>query len=85
MTSASHTAGEVTLGTRGRLVLPAAIRAELELEAGERLIISVGPEGVTLRPLRSIAEHARGLLAGRLSPGAVDQLVAERRAEAEAE
>ena len=76
----------VVVGDRGRLVLPAAIRAELGLVAGSRLLLSTDPDGsIRLRPYRAVADAGRGLLADLGSGSMVDQLVDERRTAAEAE
>jgi len=77
---------QIVVGDRGRVVLPAAVRVELGLIAGSRLLLSIEPDGsLRLRPLRSVADAGRGLLAS-LGPGSmVDELVDERRATAAAE
>jgi AbrB family looped-hinge helix DNA binding protein len=81
----SHSMGyPVTLGDRGRLVLPAAIREQLRLTSGDRFLLRVEEDGsIRLESFRAIAERNRGLFAG-LAPGRslVDELIAERRAEA---
>jgi AbrB family looped-hinge helix DNA binding protein len=77
----------VALGERGRLVLPAQLRRRLDLHPGDRLILTVEPEGgfrvVTVR------EQARRLLGlyRDLAPGRslADELIAERREEARRE
>jgi len=76
----------VVVGDRGRLVLPAAIRADLGLVTGSRLLLSTDPDGsLRLRPYRAVADAGRGLLADLGSGSMVDELVAERRAAAAAE
>jgi AbrB family looped-hinge helix DNA binding protein len=76
----------VVVGDRGRLVLPAAVRAELGLREGSRLLLSTEPDGsLRLRPYRAVADGGRGLLAGLGSGSLVDELIAERRAAASAE
>jgi AbrB family looped-hinge helix DNA binding protein len=77
---------QVIVGDRGRLVLPAAIRSELGLTAGSRLLVSAESDGsLRLRPYRAVANAGRGLLAG-LGPGSmVDELLEERRDAAAAE
>lgn len=76
----------VVIGDRGRLVLPAAIRAELGLDAGSRLLLSTDPDGsLRLRPYRAVADAGRGLLADLGSGSMVDELLEERRIAAEAE
>lgn len=75
----------VRVGDRGRLVLPAWLRAELKLEAGDRLLADVQRGGsLRLRPFSAIARGVVGLWRGDAPPGVsmVDQLIAERRAEA---
>jgi AbrB family looped-hinge helix DNA binding protein len=77
---------QVVVGDRGRIVLPAALRAELGLHAGSRLLLSTEPDGsVRLRPFRSIADANRGLLSGIGGGSMVDELIAERRAASAAE
>lgn len=84
----SHKRGpveHVTIGDRGRLVLPARVREELRLHAGTRVALSVEADGsLRLRPYRAIAQQGRGLWAD-LAPGTTslsEELIADRRAEA---
>lgn len=78
------------LGHRGRLVLPAAVRRRLDLNEGDRLILTVEADGVLrLVSAREAARHGRGLLrellpdlAGRCLS---EELIAERREEADRE
>ena len=75
------------LGARGRLVLPAGVRRQLELSTGSQLVLTVEPDGsLRLTSARATAERLRGLLAG-VSPERrlTEELIAERRAEARAE
>jgi AbrB family looped-hinge helix DNA binding protein len=81
----AHSERQVVIGERGRLVLPSAVRAELGLEPGTRMLLSTEPDGsLRLRPYRVVAEQGRGLLAEPAPAGEsmVDGLIAERRAEA---
>ena len=74
----------IALGERGRLVLPAALRRQLNLQPGDRLIASIDPTGeVRLIPAREQAKRLRGLYS-QVAPGRslADELIAERRAEA---
>ncbi|TAM61748.1 MAG: AbrB/MazE/SpoVT family DNA-binding domain-containing protein [Rhodanobacter sp.] len=82
MTS-NPSSNEVQIGAQGRLVIPAALRKALHLEPGDRLIAR--QEGETL-----VLER-RGAIAKRLQDrfrhipqkvSLVDELIAERRAEA---
>ncbi len=78
---------QVTIGDRGRLVLPAAVRLALGLEAGMRMLLSTEPDGsLRLRPYRAVADESRGRFADLTRSGSlVEELLAERRAEAERE
>jgi AbrB family looped-hinge helix DNA binding protein len=80
----SHIIEEVTVGDRGRVVLPAAVRSALGFRAGTKLLVRVEDDGsLLLRPYRLVAETARGLFAGPVTDHSlVDDLQAERRAEA---
>ena len=81
----SHFERWVTLGDRGRIVLPSAVRSQLGLEPGTRMLLSTEADGsLRLRSYRSVADHSRGLLAG-LAPAdvsMVDELLADRRTDA---
>jgi AbrB family looped-hinge helix DNA binding protein len=77
----------VTLGARGRLVLPARLRHRLELHPGDRLILLVDAAGgVHVVSARQLARRLRGLYR-ELAPGRslADELIAERREEARRE
>jgi AbrB family looped-hinge helix DNA binding protein len=84
---ASGQVDRIVVGDRGRLVLPAAVRARLGLTPGTRLLVSTEADGsIRLRPYRVAADAGRGLLAGLGDPRSmVDELLAERRAGAAAE
>ncbi len=65
--------------------MPSAVRSELGLQAGARMLISTEADGsLRLRPYRSVADQGRGILAGLAPPDVsmVDELLAERREEA---
>jgi AbrB family looped-hinge helix DNA binding protein len=77
---------EITVGERGRVVLPSAVRRQLDLKPGTHMLLSTEDDGsLRLRSYRAVAEQSRGLL--RRLPGGsmVDDLLAERRAEADRE
>jgi AbrB family looped-hinge helix DNA binding protein len=78
---------QVTIGDRGRIVLPSSIRSALGLGPGTRMLVSAEDDGsLTLRPYRAVAEESRGLFSGLVKGGSlVDELLAERRAEADRE
>lgn len=48
--------GSVTVGERGQVVIPAEVRAEMGIVAGDRLLVFSGPEGsmVALSKLSSL-------------------------------
>lgn len=84
----SHNERQVVVGDRGRLVLPSAVRTELGLKPGSRLLLSTEEDGsLRLRPYRSVANQSRGMLAGLTPAGKsmVDELLTDRRREAESE
>lgn len=86
--SMAHTESYVAvLGDRGRLVLPSALRRRLSLRPGDRLILTVDPDGGCR--LVSAGEQAERLLGmyRDLAPGRqlTDELIAERREEARRE
>jgi AbrB family looped-hinge helix DNA binding protein len=75
------------LGDRGRLVLPAPLRERFDLHPGDRLIFTVdGDAGFRVVSARELAQRLHGMYA-HLFPerSAVDELIAERRAEAQRE
>jgi AbrB family looped-hinge helix DNA binding protein len=81
----SHT---IIVGERGRMVLPSAVRHELGLVAGTRLLMDVEANGsLRLQPFRVAAERSRGMLADVGDPAVswTDDLIAERRREARRE
>ena len=77
---------QITVGERGRIVLPSSIRTELGLAPGTRMVVSTEPDGsLRLRPYRSVAEQSRGLYADTEGGSLVDELLADRRAQAQGE
>jgi len=78
---------EIQIGQRGRMVLPAPARKRLGIRPGDRLVLLVDPGGETrLVSLRRQVERCCGMLAG-IAPDRVlsDELIAERRREAQRE
>lgn len=76
----------VVLGKQGRLVIPAALRAELGLAAGDQLHLCVR-DGHLVLSRRSTAIAALQALGAKARTGSsiVDELLEERRREAAAE
>jgi len=77
----------ISLGERGRLVLPARLRQRLNLRPGDRLIITADADGgFRVVSAREQAQRLHGLYRD-LAPGRslADELIAERRMEAQHE
>jgi bifunctional DNA-binding transcriptional regulator/antitoxin component of YhaV-PrlF toxin-antitoxin module len=70
-----------------RIVLPPEACKTLKVDVGGTLIVDVSDGGVELHTVDSTVEHFRKLLASKVPPNVsiVDDLLAERRAEAERE
>jgi AbrB family looped-hinge helix DNA binding protein len=78
---------EVLVGDRGRVVLPAEVREELGLNAGDKLVLTVEVEGtICLRSLRERLRRSRGLFRS-IHPERIlsRELLRERRREAKRE
>lgn len=69
----------VTVGDRGRLVVPADVREEAGLVAGSELILLNTPDGMVLLTRRQLRERVRRGLEG---VDLVGQLLSERRSDA---
>ncbi|CAN5448752.1 hypothetical protein BH23ACT9_BH23ACT9_20440 [soil metagenome] len=67
----------VVMGDRGRLVVPATVRARAGLAAGDRLLLIDGPDGIVLLTQAQALARVRDDLHGL---DLVDDLLAERRA-----
>ncbi|MBS3934195.1 MAG: AbrB/MazE/SpoVT family DNA-binding domain-containing protein [Truepera sp.] len=77
----------VQIGVKGRLILPAAVRRALSLSPGDRLLLTVEPDGaLKLKAARQVASELRGLFAQR-SPERLlsEELIQERREAAQRE
>ena len=72
----------VTMGDRGRLVVPAALRERVGLDEGTPLTIVETPDGLVLLTRSQLQALVRADLAGL---DLVGELLAERRAEAAAD
>lgn len=72
----------VTMGDRGRLVVPAELRERVDLREGTPLLILETPSGLVLMTRRQARDLVRDQLAGT---DVVGELLAERRAAAAAE
>lgn len=72
----------VTMGDRGRLVVPAELRERLDLSAGTPLVLVDTPHGMVITTRDQLKELVRADLAGS---DLVRELLDERRAAAERE
>lgn len=77
----------LTLGPGGRVVIPAALREAMEVEEGDAILAWVDEGELHLLSPRVGARQAQAMLKGLLPEGVslADELLAERRQEAEAE
>lgn len=75
---------EVRVGEQGRVVIPAPLRRALGLEPGERLIASVEDGRLILERRHEILARVKARFS-RIPPevGLAEELIAERRAEAQ--
>ena len=72
----------------GRTVIPAALRAQLDIQDGDQLIWSVRNGELIATTRRAQLSKAQALFqtfAPKNSPSLVDELIAERRAASETE
>ena len=78
MTAASLT---TTLSTKGQVILPKAIRDQLQWNAGTRLVVEHTADGVLLKPLtttfaRTRTENVFGCLRYKGAPKSVEEMEA---------
>jgi AbrB family looped-hinge helix DNA binding protein len=71
----------VSVGPKGRVVIPAEIRRELDIHEGSELVALVEGEAVVLVPRSAIKSRLRSMFAG-VESSMRDELIAERRADA---
>lgn len=74
----------VKIGKAYRVVLPAEFREQFALQEGESLSAEIEDGRLVLTPLREKQRAIQARYAGRF-PGLLDELYAERRAEAQRE
>lgn len=74
----------VTVGPKGRIVIPVAVRRALGLREGSELVALVEGDAVVLLPRSSVRDRLRSLFAGVVGSMAGD-LIEERRAAAKEE
>lgn len=71
----------------GKLIIPAAFRRKLGIDIGDTVVIELGEDGLHVRSLSSAVRRAQDIVR-EFVPGDVslaDELIAERRVEAEHE
>lgn len=75
------------LGKAGRLVIPAAIRNEMQISEGSRLVLRLDADGLHILSPRLALEQIQAAVRKFVPPGVslVDELIADRRREAECE
>ncbi len=71
----------VTVGPKGRVVIPVAIRRRLGLQEGSELVAIPEGEGVLLLPRKAVKGLLREIFAGAETSMA-DELIRDRRAAA---
>ena len=71
----------VSVGPKGRVVIPAEIRHALGIGEGSELVALIEGEAVVLVPRSAIKSRLRSIFAG-VDTSMRDELIADRRAEA---
>ena len=74
----------VSVGPKGRVVIPAGIRRELGIEEGSELVALVEGRAVVLVPRSEIKSRLRSFFTG-VEASMRDELLTERRADADRE
>lgn len=77
----------LTIGVKGRLILPVALRAQIPLHEGDKVILRVKPDGIIeLERLYERATRCQGIFA-HVAPDEilVQELLEERRVDGEKE
>ena len=69
------------MGPKGRVVIPAEIRRELDIREGSELVALVEGEAVVLVPRSAIKSRLRSIFAG-VEASMREELIGERRADA---
>lgn len=71
----------LTIAANGRIVIPAAMRAELGWQGGEKVLARLVDGAVVLETVDAAIRRAQALVSQYVpeNPGLVDELIAERR------
>lgn len=73
----------MVMGAQGRVVIPAEFRRALGIEPGTRLVVRIEDDHLVVEKAAAVEARIRAMFAG--VEGGVDDLIAERRREAERE
>lgn len=68
----------VSVGPKGRVVIPAAIRRQLQLAEGSELVALLDGGGVLLLPREAVKRRLRNMFAG-VGTSMADELIRDRR------
>ena len=87
MATDTRSTARVKLDAQGRLLIPAEMREQLGVKAGDRLTLRIEDGELVVLTFRAGIRRAQRTGAKYKTPGRslVDELIAERRAEAERE
>ena len=79
-----NTVEHVKLAEDGRIVIPATARRELGLKSGDTLILESDGTSLLIRTAETVLEETQAYFRQFVTPGEslVDELIADRRAEA---
>jgi AbrB family looped-hinge helix DNA binding protein len=76
----------VRIGAKGRVVLPAALRAETQLNEGDEVIVTAADGRIVMETPHAIKVRLRAAAAAARTDGkVVDRLLAHRRADLDLE
>lgn len=76
--------GSISVGPKGRIVIPVEIRRELGLEEGSELVAMVAGDGVLLLPRAAVKRRLREMFAA-VEGSMAEDLIRDRRVAAEEE
>lgn len=71
----------LSVGRKGRVVIPVQIRRQLGIDEGTELLAVVEQDGVLLLPRAAVKRRLRGMFAG-VKTSMADELIQDRRAAA---
>ncbi len=79
-----HASFHTKLGDDGRIVIPSQCRKKFHLQPGDTLVVDTDEQGMRLRSMDQVVKELQAHFAPYRKPGVsvVDELIAERRAEA---